>query len=129
MNEAKKFKIPLVLRLFAVAFVGISLLVALDNASYISHDAVVTIYSHDWQTGEYKTCNMANVTGESRTNQIILFCGGPLTNDLEDSRQFSVKFWGKTRDDAKKSGDLLFWKCKKNPPDAEAAFDCKKDSQ
>jgi hypothetical protein len=100
----------------------------LQGSGFISHDAVVTVYSPAWQVGEYKSCTVINGSGESRS-QPILYCEDALSVSHEDGKPVNVKFSGNTHDARKKPNDLLFWKCKKNRPDSDAAFDCRKDSQ
>jgi hypothetical protein len=134
MSTTNKLKVPPILYLIGLAVVGIGIWSELQDSGFISHDYVVTVYSPEWRTGEYKSCTTINGNGDGapeqpRGQQNILCDGGVPSGNLEDGKQFNIKFWGKTYDDTKKHDDLLLWKCKKNPPDADAAFDCRKDSQ
>jgi hypothetical protein len=129
MSTGRKDIIVPVLLWIGLAVAGFFIIWSwLQGYGFISHDAVVTVFGSEWQTGEYKACTMINGSGESRARP-NLHCHDALSGSHEGGKQFNVKFWGKTYDDTKKPNDLLLWKCKKNPPDADAAFDCRKDSQ
>ena len=131
MNANKKSEASPITIWAGLAVAGFFIWSWLQGSSFISHDAVVTVYSPGWQIGEYKSCTTINGNGDgaaqqTKGDQNILCDGGLPSGDLEDGKQFNVKFWGKTYDDTKKHDDLLLWKCKKDPPDSDAAFDCQR---
>ena len=61
-----------------------------DQAGYIYHDKMTTVYSGDWTIGEYKACDNVNAD----TEEPYLQC-----DDLtltETDKVFKVRFYGQT---------------------------------
>ncbi len=90
----------------------------LDISGWVYHDEMTTVYSPDWQSGEYKTCTTLN----GSVQQNILCDGGVPSGQVSDGKLFMVRFWGKTYDEAAPhigSGPdiapkMLVWNCRKN---------------
>lgn len=87
-----------------------------DGRGWVPHDTMTTVYSPDWQYGEYKTCTTLNGYKNTRAEN-ILCDGGVPSGRLEDGKAFMVRFWGKTYDEAKPFENVSYWKCRRNDGD------------
>lgn len=92
----------------------------LDELGYIHHDWTITVYSPDWQNGEYKTCTTINSASRQVGN--ILCDGGVPSGRVEDGKVFKVRFYGRVYDAGKPAfdrnvpnvaGAVLYWNCRK----------------
>jgi ribosomal protein L37E len=92
----------------------------LDDAGWVHHDEMTTIYSHNWVNGEHKHCSNVNANNDDKP---FLMCDDArLAN--EEGKVFEVRFYGRTYEPKLLSETTFDWDCKRN--DTEPMFTCKR---
>jgi hypothetical protein len=122
--------VVLVIILVILVWGGTSLKDYLDESGRIFHDEMTTVYSPNWQYGEYKTCTTLN--GGKPEN--ILCDGGVPSGRIEDGKVFKVRFWGRTYVEGEpavggapnSAPTVFYWNCRKNE-EGDPSITCKQN--
>jgi hypothetical protein len=87
----------------------------------LSDDFVITVYSPNWEFGEYKNCTTLNIAAIKKPRD-LLCDGGEPSGRPEDGKMFNVRFYGRTYDDSSPALDpntpkvvptVFWWNCRK----------------
>ena len=87
----------------------------LEQMGWWHHDAMTTVFMHDWVNGEYKQCVSINET------QPFLVCG----ESKGDGKLFKVRFYGRTHNPKLSPEAELHWTCKRSYGD-DPMFVCER---